>query len=354
MDYFNDIIDSHLNSESNTFDEEDDVLKVHFKNYKDIINNASSIENLEYTYSSNDDDEKIPDIIVSEFEATMHKQYASSDNNNIISKETRKQHHITPLDISSKNSTKPIQRQNWEIVSLVDKIKTGTNAAMYISIQKYSNNYYVVFTKTSSKRKTKNFSLPISVAKFIADNLQEAFKNKNKSYIPIATSRSQWYLCKEYGTIYPHPKNHITITHQTCKSQDYIVLIKYDSHNKQKNFAFSISYSKELSTALKKAYRKGKKFANKIYAVTYPNKCNEMNSTQVHHPSNILNCVCGRKPEINKLHCDFYDRPGRWYINFYCPHCNIYSETSTDDNEQAIHYWNEMISTLINNQTDKD
>lgn len=271
-----------FNTEADIFDEDDAIVDQKFQTFKEIGYNKNDFWIDDYIYYSNDDDDYISDFINNKLNANddsnqndtssvANKQSEGTNLNTVINEYI--DINITseaPVIIQKSDTTKKhpnisIQRSGWKIVSSINRVKIDNNSEICISYQIYNKKHYVVLSKIFKRRKPRNFAIPVSVSEFIAHRIAEAFNKKDKIKVTNNSSSQEWLLFKNYGTIYPHPENYITVSHQRYKNKDYIVLAKYDWHKNPRTFAFTINSSIEIRDALLKEYTRGKKNGEKIY-----------------------------------------------------------------------------------------
>ncbi|MBQ7883724.1 MAG: hypothetical protein IJ320_05130 [Phascolarctobacterium sp.] len=271
-----------FNTESDIFDEDDAIVDQKFKSFKEIGYNKNDFWINDYIYYSNDDDDYISDFInkkLNEDDASNKNGTSSVANNHSESANlnTGSSEYIdinitseTPITLQKSDTIEKypnisIQRSGWKVVSSINRVKIDNNTEICISYQIYNKKHYVVLSKIFKRRKPRNFAIPVSVSEFIAHRIAEAFNKKDKIKVTNNTSSQGWLLFKNYGTIYPHPENYITVSHQRYKNKNYVVLAKYDWHKNPRTFAFSINSSIEIRDALLKEYNRGKKNGEKIY-----------------------------------------------------------------------------------------
>lgn len=320
-----------LNKEAYFLDEEN----IHEINeiFSDVINNKHSLNFNDFIYHSNTIDEELPTLITPEIDINLKPMLSNEINCCLL--ENAPVYKLKPYDSTG------------EIIDIIAVIKRGQQAATYVSIQKHNNQQYVVLTKTSNKYNPRNFALPISIIKFVADCILEADKNKDAIVTKSPTSRKDWLLCKEYGSIYSHPQNCIVVSHQYNKGNNYLVLTKYDHSHKPHYFSFLITYGKETGNALLKAAKKSeatiaKEFAS-INIRTKPIVClsPEMQKLRVRR------CSCGHIPVIQEVLISFLGMHDVKYTNCYCPNCRIHSKSTLKGEDDAFYHWNQMINTQL-------
>ena len=358
MEFNSNITVNQFNTQADCFDNDDTLMDKYFRTVQDIFSEHQKFDEEHFTYHPIEDDDKIPDSIIAEFEESIkeNKQYrpkASTHLNNDKITENIEHKSSVPISIIdnipnefTQQYNSKMQRDKWEIIDFIAKIHTGSYAALYLTHQKYNNNHYIVFTKTSSKRKPKNFALPLSIAGFTADCLYDALNDNGSINQLLPTARENWFLCKDYGTIYPHPKTRVTISQQMYGSNYYIVISKYNRHNKAKHFAFSVSYLQETADALKKAYADRKQYSKGNFTVVRSDNIPSETNKSNYYNEKMLKCICGHKPELYEIHIDFDDRPGITYFHCYCTNCRKFAKETEFDKEKAIFYWNQMIRKL--------
>ena len=251
-------------------DEEEVVLEQSFRSYKELSQNKKDFWLDDYTYYSNDDDDTIPDFIIDGLQMSKtNNKDLSNVVTNIEQKIDRSNSVIDKKNVTNKNVKDLMQRNGWNIVSTPNCLTTSTNVNLYISYQIYNKKHYIVLSKIIGGRKPRNFAMPVSVAEFVANRIGEAFNKKDKMVDMSEVRQKEWVLCKQYGTIYPHPQNYITISHQRYKNKDYIVLAKYDWRKNPRTFVFNIEFSGYIRDILLKEYNRGKRNGENIYKLSF-------------------------------------------------------------------------------------
>ena len=259
------------NADFDFLDEEEVVLEQSFRSYKELSQNKKDFWLDDYTYYSNDDDDDtIPDFIVDVLQVSKIYNKETSNVGKSIEQKIDKNNNVRDKkNITNKNVKDLMQRSGWKIVGTPNCLTTSANVNLYISYQIYNEKHYIVLSKAIRDRKPKNFAMPVSVAEFVANRIVEAFNKKDKIVNLDEIKRKEWVLCKQYGTIYPHPQNYITISHQRHKNKDYIVLAKYDWRKNPRTFVFNIDFSGYIRDMLLREYIRGKRNGENIYKFSF-------------------------------------------------------------------------------------